>query len=69
MIQVYVNREKLEYDIYALFKAFYPEEELNIEVVEDGKESTGVPSFYDVILSSSLVSCSYICGEVRLEKE
>ena len=69
MIQIYVNREKLEYDIYALFKAFYPEEELNIVVTSDGKESTGVPSFYDVILSSSMVSCSYICGEVRLEKE
>ncbi|MCR5002604.1 MAG: coproporphyrinogen dehydrogenase HemZ [Lachnospiraceae bacterium] len=69
MIQVYVNREKLEYDIYALFKAFYPEEEFNIEVVEDGKESTGVPSFYDVRFSSSDVSCSYISIDERLKKE
>lgn len=69
MIQVYVNREKLEYDIYAMFKAFYPEEELNIEVVEDGKESTGVPSFYDVHFSSSNVSCSYISIDERLKKE
>ncbi len=69
MIQVYVNREKLEYDIYALFKAFYPEEELNIEVVEDGKESTGVPSFYDVHFSSSNISCSYISIDERLKKE
>ncbi len=69
MIHIFVNREKLEYDIYALFKAFYPEEELNIELVEDGKESTGVPSFYDVVLSSSTVSCSHVCGEVKLKKE
>ena len=69
MIHIFVNREKLEYDIYALFKAFYPEEELNIELVEDGKESTGVPSFYDVKLSSSKVSCSYVCDGVGVKKE
>ena len=69
MIQIYVNREKLEYDIYALFKAFYPEEEPNIEVIEDGKESTGVPSFYDVVISSSTVSCTYVCKEMRIEKK
>ncbi len=69
MIRIFVNREKLEYDIYALFKAFFSEEELNIEVIEDGKESTGVPSFYDVVLLSSGVSCSYVCGEVVVKKE
>ncbi len=69
MIRIFVNREKLEYDIYALFKAFFSEEELNIEVIEDGKESTGVPSFYDVVLLSSEVSCSYVCGEVVVKKE
>ncbi len=50
MIQVYVNGKNLEYDIYALFKAFFPEEEINIEVCEQEKESPRVPSFYDVRL-------------------
>ena len=59
MIEIFVNRKNLEYDIYALFKAFFPQEELNIRTYEDDKESTGVPSFYDVVLSSSNVSCSY----------
>ena len=31
MIRIRVNEKNLEYDIYALFKAFFPEEEINIE--------------------------------------
>ncbi|MBR6485730.1 MAG: coproporphyrinogen dehydrogenase HemZ [Lachnospiraceae bacterium] len=78
MINVKVNRENLEYDIYALIKAFYPEEEVDIKVVHDGEaeESVRVPSFYDVVLSSSRVSCSYnegeernVCGEELLSPE
>ncbi len=62
MIHAYVNRDNLEYDIYALLKAFYPEEEVNICVIHDGeaeKESVRVPSFYDVRLYTDKVSCLY----------
>ena len=69
MIQIYVNEKNLEYEIYALFKAFFPEEELNISVYDDGKESMGVPSFYDVVLSSSKVSCSFSDGEKKIYEE
>ena len=69
MINVYVNEKNLEYDIYALFKAFFPEEELNISVYDDGKESTGVPSFYDVVLSSSKVSCSFTDADRKIFEE
>ena len=64
-----VNEKNLEYDIYALFKAFFPEEEINIEADPEEKESTGIPSFYDVRISSSSASCSYFDGEVRHKKE
>lgn len=63
MIQIYVNEKNLEYDIYALFKAFFPEEEINIEVCDDAKESAGVPSFYDIRLYTSEVSCTYYDGD------
>lgn len=69
MIRIRVNEKNLEYDIYALFKAFFPEEEINIEVSPKEKESTGIPSFYDVRISSSNVSCVFCDGEVRLKKE
>ncbi len=69
MINIYVNEKNLEYDIYALFKAFFPEEELNISVYDDGKESTGVPSFYDVVLSSSKVGCSFTDGDRKIFEE
>lgn len=64
-----VNEKNLEYDIYALFKAFFPEEEINIEADPEEKESTGIPSFYDVRISSSSASCSYFDGEVRHKKD
>lgn len=64
-----VNEKNLEYDIYALFKAFFPEEEINIEADPEEKESTGIPSFYDVRISSSSASCAYFDGEVRHKKE
>ena len=63
------NKKNLEYDIYALFKAFFPEEEINIEADQEEKESTGIPSFYDVRISSSSASCSYFDGEVGHKKE
>ncbi len=69
MIRIRVNEKNLEYDIYALFKAFFPEEEINIEADPEEKESTGIPSFYDVRISSSSVSCSYYDGEVGHKKE
>ncbi|MCR5356192.1 MAG: coproporphyrinogen dehydrogenase HemZ [Lachnospiraceae bacterium] len=62
MINAYVNRENLEYDIYALLKAFYPGDEVSINVVNDGEaveESGRVPSFYDVKVCTDKVSCSY----------
>ncbi|MCR4807308.1 MAG: coproporphyrinogen dehydrogenase HemZ [Lachnospiraceae bacterium] len=69
MIQIYVNEKNLEYDIYALFKAFFPQDEINITVYEDNKESTGIPSFYDVVLSSSKVSCSFSDGDKEILEE
>ena len=62
MIFARINKENLEYDIYALLKSFYPEEEVKIssaEVNEDMEESVRVPSFYDVKVSDTFVSCGY----------
>ncbi|MCR5508050.1 MAG: coproporphyrinogen dehydrogenase HemZ [Lachnospiraceae bacterium] len=69
MIYIRVNEKNLEYDIYALFKAFFPEKEINIKVSPEEKESAGIPSFYDICVSSSRASCSYVSGEVCLKKE
>lgn len=59
MKHIYVNEENLEYDIYALFKAFFPEDEIKIEVCSNAKESTRVPCFYDIELCKAAVSCTY----------
>ncbi|MCR5356189.1 MAG: coproporphyrinogen dehydrogenase HemZ [Lachnospiraceae bacterium] len=69
MINAYVNRENLEYDIYALLKAFYPGEEVSINVVHDDEtveESGRVPSFYDVKVYTGKASCSYYDGNERI---
>ncbi len=65
MISIFVNEKNLEYDIYALLKAFYPKEEVLVKTAEKGhnnadeKESGGVPSFYDVHFDGENVYCSY----------
>ena len=63
MIYVRVNEDNLEYDIYALLKSFYPEEEISIKRTgaDDGmEESDRVPSFYDVKVSPSDVGCDLV---------
>ncbi len=30
MIKIYTNREQYQYDLHALFKAFYPEQEVRV---------------------------------------
>ena len=41
MIKIYTNRENYQYDLHAMFKAFYPEQEVRVygESVPDEKES------------------------------
>ena len=63
MIHIYVNEKNLEYDIYALFKAFFPEEEINIELCSNAGESARVPSFYDIRLCKDKVSCTYYTSD------
>ncbi|MBR4719146.1 MAG: coproporphyrinogen dehydrogenase HemZ [Lachnospiraceae bacterium] len=73
MIFVKVNKDNLEYDIYALLKSFYPEEEISISILQDGEtmeESVRVPSFYDVKVFDSYVSCALNeDGNITVEKE
>ena len=37
MIRIYTNRENYQYDLHALFKAFYPEQEVRAYGVRRGK--------------------------------
>ena len=41
MIKIYTNRENYQYDLHAMFKAFYPEQEVRVygESEPDEKES------------------------------
>ena len=59
MINIRVNEKNLEYDIHALFKSYFPEEEITIEQSEATEESNGVPSFYDIRLTDKEASCVY----------
>ena len=60
MINIRVNAKNLEYDIHALFKSYFPEEEITIKYAELSEESIGVPSFYDIRMTEDEVSCAYI---------
>ena len=59
MINIRVNAKNLEYDIHALFKSYFPEEEISIKYAELSEESIGVPSFYDIRLTDKEASCVY----------
>ena len=75
MINIFVDEKNLEYDIYALLKAFYPKEEVLVKTAEKGhdnadkKESGGVPSFYDVHFDVEKVYCSYTDNGRELIRE
>ena len=52
MIRIYTNRENYQYDLHALFKAFYPEQEVRVygeHMASDGESdgSRAVIYFYD----------------------
>ncbi|MCR5420286.1 MAG: coproporphyrinogen dehydrogenase HemZ [Lachnospiraceae bacterium] len=59
MIWVFINKNNLEYDIYTLFKAFFPEEEINIVCNTPHKESGRIPSFYDILCSEERIYCGF----------
>ena len=61
MINIRINEKNLEYDIYALAKAFYQNEEVNItNTSETGEDFSG----FDVFYSEENVSCSRIDNNV-----